>query len=404
MSRRPRARVWRTVRLAFALLAALASGACQTEVGSRLPPTTPTAADEAVAAAGARAGHGKVEAALLAYAEATRVDAAAVRPHLRYARAMLAQGRRAQLRAEYEERAARASASDAERTMAERLRTNGASSALRRVYTAAAERNAQSPWWRLALVEVETAEADAWNHRRMDAIERRDRNAERKAFLQARGAVRRAQAALAKAKEIEPDLAELHLYRGYLRAVEGDMQVNAAARDASFRAAAHAFATATRRAPTLVEAWAGLGDVQYRLDELRDALIAYLEAVRLAPADADLRIGLGVVLHDVGRLREASEQYSQAAALRPWDGDPMLRYGDARADAKDYRGALAAYAEALDRDPKAVDAHYRIGVIHEYFGRLGEARAAFERYINQGGPEADKVERRIERLLRRETR
>ncbi len=391
-------------RLAVALLASLASSACQTEVGSLLPPETATAADEAVARAGARAGAGKIEASLLAYAEATRTDPAAVRPHLRYARAMLAQGRRAQLRADYEARAAAPGATDAERTMAERLRTRGASSALRRVYTAAAERNAESPWWRLALVEVEAAEADAWNHRRMDAIERRDRNAERKAFLQARGAVRRAQVALERAKEIDPDLAELHLYRGHLRAVEGDMQVNAAARDASFRAAADAFATATRRSPGMVEAWAGLGDVQYRLHELREAMIAYLQAVKLSPADADLRIGLGVVLHDIGRLREAAAQYREAAVLRPWDGDPMLRYGDARADAEDYRGALAAYEEALERDPKAVEAHYRIGVIHEYFGRLAEARAAFERYINQGGPKADRVERRIERLLRRETR
>lgn len=129
-----------------------------------------------------------------------------------------------------------------------------------------------------------------------------------------------------------------------------------------------------------------------------------MEAVRLAPADADLRIGLGVVLHEVGRLRAASEQYAEAAKLRPWDGDPMLRHGDARADAKDFRGALAAYEDALARDPKAVEAHYRMGVIHEFFGRYAEARAAFERYVNQGGPDADRVERRIERLLRRETR
>lgn len=389
---------------AFALLAFLVCGACQTEVGSLIATEARTAGDEGVAAANAEAGAGKVEASLIAYREATERTPAEVRPHLRYARAMLRQGRRAQLRDEYAARAAKPGATDAERTLAERLRTNGASSALRRVYTAAAERNPETPWWWLAVAEVEIAEADAWNHRRLDAIDRRDRNAERDAFLQARGYVRRAQRALNRVKEVDRNLAELHLYRGHLRAVEGDMQVNAAARDASFRAAADAFATATRRSPTLVEAWAGLGDVQYRLDEQREAMIAYLEAVKLSPADADLRIGLGVVLHDIGRLREAGEQYQQAAALRPWDGDPMLRYGDARADAEDYRGALAAYEAALKRDPKAVDAHYRMGVIHEYFGRLGEARAAFDRYVNQGGPKADQVERRIERLLRRETR
>jgi len=391
-------------RPVIAVFALLLCGACQAEVGARLPPEVPAASDEAVAVGDTHAAHGKVEASLLAYRAATESDAAAVRPHLRYARAMLSQGRRAQLRLEYDARAARPEATDAERTLAERLRTNGSSSALRRVYTAAAERNPKSPWWRLALVAVETAEADAWNHKRLDAIELRNRNAEREAYLQARGAVRRAQRALTTVTEIQADLAEVFLYRGHLRAVEGDMEPHAPGRDAAWRASADAFATATRRSPTLVEAWAGLGDVQYRLGEQRAAMVAYLEAVRLSPADADLRIGLGVVLHDIGRLREAAQQYTQAAALRPWDGDALLRFGDARADARDYAGALLAYEQALKRDPKTVDAHYRMGVIHEYLGRLGEARAAYERYINQGGPQADTVERRIERLLRRETR
>lgn len=390
--------------LPLVVLALAVAAACQAQVGADLPPAPETPADEAVAVGASRAGQGKTEASLAAFQAATEAAPAAVRPHLRYARAMLAQGRRAQVRAEYDARAARPGATDAERTMAERLRTSGASSELRRVYIAAAERNPESIWWRLALVEVESAEADAWNHRRLDAIERRDRNAERKAYLQARRGIRHAQRWLAAAKEIDPDLAELHLYRGHLRALEGDMQTTAPARTAAWRAAADAFATATRRRPKLVEAWAGLGDVQYRLDELRAAMVAYLEAVRLAPADADLRLGLGVVLHEVGRLREAATQYQQAAVLRPWDGDPMLRYGDARADAQDFPGALAAYEEALERDPKAVDAHYRIGLIHEHFGRFGQARAAYDRYINQGGPRADVVERRIERLLRRETR
>ncbi|MDA1196035.1 MAG: tetratricopeptide repeat protein, partial [Planctomycetota bacterium] len=343
---------------------------------------------------------GKTEASLDALRAATAAAPDAPRPHLRYVRALLAQGRRAEVRTEYEARAARPEATDAERTIAERLRTTGASSSLRRVYTAAAERNPETAWWRLALVEVESAEADAWNRRRLDAIDRHDRGAEREAFLQARGAMRRAQRALERADEVERDLAEVHLYRGILRGIEGDLQSNDVGKQASYRAALDAFATATRRDPLLVEAWSGLGDAHFRLGDQREALIAYLEAVRLAPADPDLRIGLGVVLHDVGRLREAGDQYRHAADLRPWDADAMLRYGDVRSDARDYRGALVAYDEALRRDPKALDAHYRSGVIHEHLGRPAEARAAYARYVDLGGTRAATVERRIERLLR----
>jgi len=390
--------------LPIALLGALACSACRSELGGSLPPEPSTASDEAISAAELQVAAGKIEASLVAFRAATQTDRWAVRPHLRYVRAMLAQGRRAEVRAFYAEQAERSDASDAERTVAERLRTNGASSALRRVYTAAADRNPKSPWWRLALVEVETAEADAWNQKRLDAIKRKDRHAEREAFEQAGGAVHRASRALGRAAKIAPNLAEVHLYRGFLRAVEGDLEANAPGREAGYRAAAASFEVATGRAPRLVEAWAGLGDAQFRVREVRAAMIAYLEAVRLAPADADLRIALGVVLHDAGRLREASNQYRQAAALRVWDADPLLRLGDVRADARDVGGALAAYERALKRDPKAVEAYYRMGVIYEYQGRLGEARAAYERYVEQDGPNAGTVRRRIERLLRRETR
>ncbi len=388
--------------LAAVCIAVLVGCGCRSELGAMLPPAPVTPSDEAVAAAEAQISAGKVEAALESYREATLTDRTAVRPHLRYVRAMLAQGRRAELREIYSGRVARPDATDAERTVSERLQTNGASSALRRVYTAAADRNPKSPWWRLALVEVETAEADAWNHKRLDAIERSDRQAERQAFAQAGSAVRRAARALERATKIDPGLAEVHLYRGFLRAVEGDLQANAQGRDAGYRAAAASFSVATGRAPGLVEAWAGLGDAQFRVGETRAALVAYLEAVRLAPADADLRVALGVVLHEVGRLREASNQYSQAAQLRAWDADPLLRMGDARADARDIPGALAAYERALKRDPDAIEAYYRMGTIYEFQGRLGEARAAYERYVEQDGANASTVQRRIERMLRQE--
>ena len=392
-------------RLGIGLGVALAwLGGCHQTVGTVLSPIAPTPAQEALAEGGAQAARGDVDRAIDAYRGATESHRDEVRTHLQYVRAMLGQGRRAELRRQYEERAARADATDAERTLAERLGTGGASSALRRVYTAAAERNPESPWWRLALVEVETAEADAWNRRRLAAIDRTDRVAEREAYLQSRGAMRRAQTALARSAEIAPDLAEVHLYRGHLRALEGDLQSTAAGREAGYRAAADAFVAATSRDPRLAEAWMGLGDVRYRLGQFRESLLAYLRAVRLLPADADLRLSLGVVLHEVGRLREATEQYGHAATLRTWDATPLLRLGDVRADAADWEGSLQAYRDALTRDPTAVEAHYRMGRVLEHLDRPGEARAAYQRYVDQGGPEAAAVGRRIERLLREGSR
>ena len=332
------------------------------------------------------------------------MDRCRVRPHLRYVAALVALGRRSEARIEYSERVASGQATEPEHVMAQRLQTNGASSALRRVYTAAAERMPNTPWWRLALAEVETAEADAWNTKRIDAIDRGDRPAERQAFEQSHGAIRRAHRAVEQAAAISPRLPEVSLYRGYLRAVEGDLHPGAQARTAAYMAGEAAFFEATRRDPALVEAWGGLGDVRFRSGDLKGSLEAYVQAVRLAPADAQMRTAMGVVLHEVGRLKEASEQYREASRLRPWDAKPMLRLGDALADAREWDGALTAYRDALRRDGEAVEAHYKMGTVLEYLRRNGEARAAFERYVAQEGPRSAAVRRRIERLLRTEGR
>jgi len=383
---------------------AIACSGCENVPGREARAAPPSAPARLVSKAEALRGAGGAESALAGYRAAIQEDRAAVRPHLNYVRAMLSLGRRAALHREYEQRVGAGQATDAERTIAERLRTNGASSALRRVYAAASDRNPQSPWWQLALAEVEIAEADAWNRRRLDAIERGDRKEERQAFGQSRGAVGRAQRAVERAGRLAPDLAEVHLYRGLLRAVEGDLHPGGLAREAAYRGAAESFTQVTRLDPTLVEGWRGLGDVQFRLDELRGSLIAYLRAVSLAPADGTLRVSLGVVLHQVGRLREAAQQYREAARLRNWDAGPLIRLGDALADAENWDKALAAYRRALKRDPRALEAHVKMGALLEYRHRPREARAAYERYVAQGGERSGTVERRIERLLRAERR
>jgi tetratricopeptide (TPR) repeat protein len=388
-------------RRAPVLLAVLALAGCARDPGALARrPETPT--DASVNAATTQVQQGEVEAALRGYREAMTQDPAAVRPHLRYVQTLLRMGRREEARRYYAERAARPDATDVERTMAERLRTRGASSALRRVYTLAAERNPRSPWWRLALAEVELAEADAWNERRLEAAERGDPGEESKAFGQAVGAVRRADRAVAQAAAIDADAAEVHLFRGFLRATEGDLHAGATAQIAAFRAAEASFERAARRDPDLAEAWAGLGETRHRIGDKGGALSAYLEAARRAPGEPTYRIGLGVVLHDLDRLQEAAEQYRQAGILLPHDPDPALRRGDALADARRWDAAIDAYEDALKRDPQTVEAYYKMGVVLEFRGRHGEARGAYERYMDLGGPRAANVQRRIDRLLRSE--
>lgn len=390
-------------RAVAGLLAVLTLAAC---AGRRHPLPGPRSAAPAVrsrlgaADALLRAGHD--DEALAAYAAAVEEDPDSVPAHLRYVSTLTALGRRSEARHVYRERAARPTASDADRTMAQRLETDGSSSALRRVYALASEREPDSPWWRLAMVEVELAEASAWNGKRLDAVERGDRAKERRAAAQAHAALGRAGRALERAQTAGPGIAEIDLYRGHMRAVEGDVQAGAVGKAAAYRAAATAFRRAAVRDPDLVQAWEGLGEVLLRTGDTKGSLEAYLRAATLSPADARLREAVGVALQRVERYGEAAEQYREAARLAPRDARPWERLGDALAEDGRWEQALAAYAEALERDASVVDAYYRRATIYEHLGRLAEARAAYELYLSQGGDRESTVRRRVERLLRDE--
>lgn len=322
-----------------------------------------------------------------------------VRAHLAYVEALVAGGRRSRARDEYAARARAPGALEVDRVLAERLASDGASSTLRRLYAAAAAREPAVPWWPLALAEVELAEADAWNQRRLKAIDAGDRAAETKAYGQARGALARAEADLAGAARLDATLPETALYRGHLRALEGDVHGGAAARQAAYRAALDAFQHAVALDRESLAAWAGLADVAGRLGEANESLKAWLEVARRSPGDPEARRSVATLLHQQGRQAEAVEQYRVLATLRPGEGEPWLRMGDALADLERWEEALAAYEEALRRDGALLESHVRMGAVHEHRGRLPEARAAYQRYVDQGGPKRAEIERRLERLL-----
>jgi len=342
---------------------------------------------------------GRVEEALAEYEQALATDPAHVPSHMRLVEALVSTGRRSVARDRYRTRAASPGATQAERVMAARLETDGSAAAVRAVYVAAAKAALDDPWWRLALAEVDLAAADRAIAAYEEARRTGDRPRAAEVIELARRALSRADSAVENASERDPSLPETHLYRGLVRALEGELLVGASGREAAFRAAIEAFQHAVAADPGMLDAWANLGDAAQRVGDTEVALAAYLSAIRLAPSDPDLREGAGLVLHGLERFADAAAQYAEAARLRPRDAAPLLNAGDGWAAAGRFEDALSAYDAALARDPSAVEAYAKRGTVLERMGRLGEAREAYAVYVERDGADAAAARRRIERLL-----
>jgi len=75
-------------------------------------------------------------------------------------------------------------------------------------------------------------------------------------------------------------------------------------------------------------AWVGLGDLQLRQRDPRDAAEAFRRAVELHPEDGEARLRLGQAYYNLGDLPAALSEWERAAATRP--GDAALRERIAR--------------------------------------------------------------------------
>jgi tetratricopeptide (TPR) repeat protein len=390
-------------RLAGLAAAALALSACSSSRAARVAPPPDAGLRSSLAAGDAARREGDLDRALAAYEDALRAAPESIPAHLRVISALEAEGRGSVARERYAARAAAAGASEADRVLAARLATDGSPPAVRRVYVEAARASPANPWWRLAIAEVDLAAAERWTARGAAARSAGDRPGAQEADAAADAALERARFAIDHAAERGPGIPEVDFYRGLLESLRGDLAVGSTARGAAYRAAAEAFQRAAQADPGMVDAWADLADSEQRAGRAAEALAAWVRVLSVAPSDADARDGAGLALHDLDRPLDAAEQYRASARLRPRDAAPLLNVGDSLAAASKWEDALAAYRRALERDPSVVEAHEKMGAVLERLGRLSEARAAYETYVDLGGSQAPAVKRRIEHVLRTQT-
>jgi len=77
-----------------------------------------------------------------------------------------------------------------------------------------------------------------------------------------------------------------------------------------------------------VAAWVGLGELQLRQRDPREAVEAFRRAVELSPEDGETRVRLGQAYYNLGDLPAALSEWERAAATR--SGDAALRERIAR--------------------------------------------------------------------------
>jgi tetratricopeptide (TPR) repeat protein len=93
--------------------------------------------------------------------------------------------------------------------------------------------------------------------------------------------------------------------------------------------------------PREAGAWIGLGELQLRQRDPREAAEAFRRAVELRPEDAETRIRLGQASYNLGDLPTALSEWERAAAMRPDDAALRERVTRVRREAEIQAGYRA---------------------------------------------------------------
>lgn len=197
----------------------------------------------------------------------------------------------------------------------------------------------------------------------------------------------RALRAIDRASEIDPDQAETEMFRGHALAAQG--------RNADAIAAYRHALAGKLRMPA--NAWAGLGNVYYRLQQFPDAIAALREAVRYAPDTRQYQAELGIALKDGGRDEEALALFVALRDKSPQDPFPWRQIGFVQSKLGQYGEASTALEQSLKLDPSQAKAWHALADGYAMTGRTDDVRRIYQRLRGLDAEHAEQLYR--DRLL-----
>jgi len=144
-----------------------------------------------------------------------------------------------------------------------------------------------------------------------------------------------------------------------------------------FEDAIRAWTRALRADPSLLQAYAGIGEAYLSLGLPRPASMAFADLVKRAPASPEAHYNLGLALTGAGKLDEAVAAYREAVRLRPGFFEAWGNLGIPLYHLNRFKEALAAQGAALKLRPDSANSHGNRANALFALGRLDEAVRAY---------------------------
>ncbi len=205
--------------------------------------------------------------------------------------------------------------------------------------------------------------------------------------LLVRGETGKAQVEFARARELDPLLAEAHFYTGQLEVQLSGRVVDST--DMSFarrnlevlERGIAALTRAVELAPERAEFVETLGRAYHQADDLVNARRWLERAVELDPAGSTAWKRLGMVYLALPETALAKAAFERSLELEPKDANSAFHLGQVLEVQRDFAGARVAYERAIQNNPTQ----------HEFYGKL---IAVLERLGDAAG--ADAAQARLE--------
>ncbi|MFL5573474.1 MAG: protein kinase domain-containing protein [Gemmatimonadaceae bacterium] len=179
-----------------------------------------------------------------------------------------------------------------------------------------------------------------------------------------------------RALELDPDsalawttVADCNIFRA-IRGMAPALEASAAARAAVNRA--------LELDPSLADAHVSLGTILSHTGDLAGGLRALQRAVELNPGHASAHNLLGRALYSYERHAEALAAISKSVSLDPLSMMIYTGAGDAYYFARQYEKSVFNYRMAIELDPRFDGSHTGLARSLEALGRFDEARAEYE--------------------------